>query len=180
MRSTITWLWNQITHGYWYAFLSGIFTGGLLFKLVDTLILWAREKREQRNLEVSKQKDRPRFRVDVAITSANVLRPSGAPDLLPSVIIKILSLGSLPLTINQGYVAIKSNQYPEEVKPHNLDGKEISSLAPIVIEIHVHMSVLHPKGIDKTPVKLICKFSYGDGETYEDEKTYKEVLNRFE
>ncbi len=81
----------------WYSFLSGLLMGGLVFKLVDYLILWAKEKREQRTLNIAKEKDRPRFQVNITIDE------TGHSEL-PTVVVKILSLGCLPLTTNQGYV----------------------------------------------------------------------------
>lgn len=147
--------------------------GGLIFKLFDTLILWAKEKREQHGLQIAKEKDRPRFRVDVSIDK------TGHPEL-PTIVVKILSLGGLPITINQGYVTINPAQYPSAIQTRELSGKEIGPDAPIEEKFPIKMGILRPISGEKTEIKLVCEFSYGKNERYNDEQRYNRTRDQFE
>jgi len=148
------------------SFLVGFVSGGLGIRLIDYLIAWRKERREQKAAKTAYEKDRPRFRIDTAKGPGN--HPS-APDL----IVTILSLGSLPLTINEGEVFIEAEHYPEHVKTHKLDGREISSAHPIEVRFPLPGKLIDPQGIGKPVIKLVCQFSYGkDGEQYNEERVY--------
>jgi hypothetical protein len=157
----------------WKTFIAGLVTGGLGLRLIDYLIAWARERREQKNSKTAHEKDRPRFRVDPSVDE------SGHPNR-PTVVVKILSLGGLPLTINDGYIAVETPKYPESISPYQLRGKEISPIAPIIAELPTKLFILQSSGLGEAPVKLICKFSYGKNETYEREWIYNKQSRNFE
>jgi hypothetical protein len=96
-----------------------------LLAIVGSLIEWVKERRAQKTAKTAHEKDRPRFRIDVTKTKSD--------HAIPAFVVKILSLGSLPLTINDGEVSIKTEHYPEGVQTEKLDGREISSVCPIEI-----------------------------------------------
>ena len=79
----------------WSSFLAGFVSGGLGLRLIDYCIAFARERREQKDRKLSHEKDKPRFRIELAIVPT-------AHSSVPAAVVKILSLGSLPITINQG------------------------------------------------------------------------------
>lgn len=157
----------------WRSFLYGLLLGGGGIKLIELAIVWARERREQKGSKVSHEKNRPRFRVDVTVDETT-------HSMRPTLLIKILSLGGLPLTINDGYVEVQSPDESDTQKPQTLAGKEISPSAPIDIQIPIRFRTLHPQERRETPVKLVTKFSHGDNETYENEQHYNEVARKFE
>jgi len=135
-------------------------------RLIDYLIAWKKERREQKSSKTADEKDRPRFSIDIA---------KGKTDHphVPAAVVKILSLGSLPLTINDGEVFITSKHYPEYVKPHKLDRREISPVHPIEVSFPLPGKLTHPIGVGEPEVKMVCKFSYGeDNERYEEERKY--------
>ena len=120
------------------------------------------------------EKDRPRFRVDVSIFPKNHATVQTA-------LVKILSLGSLPLTINHGEIFIEASHYPERVEPKKLDGREIGPLSPVEVQFTLPLKLINPWSGGKPTVKLISKFSYGeDDEEYSDEKTYNRDSREFE
>ena len=157
----------------WYWLIVSAAGGGLVFKLIDYLIAWARERREQKAAKTAHEKDRPRFRVDVAVTKP------GHP-LRPTVVVRILSLGGLPVTVNQGHVIIESSQYPDCIQPHELHGLVISQIAPIEIEFPFTIDILHSlRGVEFT-VKVVCKFSYDGDQEYSCEKAFNRKTDHFE
>src|SRR5689334_3268831 len=110
----------------WFTLAIGIVTGSASLKIIEQSIAFVREHREQQERKLSQEKDRPRFRVDVAITKS-------IGYAVPTAIVKILSLGSLPLTINQGEIFIEADHYPEHVQPKKLNGREIGPIHPIEV-----------------------------------------------
>src|SRR5713101_7970107 len=54
-----------ITRTGW--FVAAIVGSGMLLKIIDYLLAWAKEKREQRSAKTAYEKDRPRFRIDITI-----------------------------------------------------------------------------------------------------------------
>jgi hypothetical protein len=158
----------------WEAFIAGNVTGGMGLKLIDYLIAWARERREQKSSKTAHEKDRPRFRVD---TSKVPTAHAG----VPAVRMKILSLGSLPITINEGEVFIEAEHYPERVQSHQLKRREISPACPIEIEFPLPPKITDPSGIREPQIKLVCEFSYdGVEEPYKEERKYNHRSGRFE
>ena len=152
----------------------GLVAGGSLVKIAELGIAWAKEKREQRSGKTTHEKDRPRFRVDVSIFPKNHATVQTA-------LVKILSLGSLPLTINHGEIFIEASHYPERVEPKKLDGREIGPLSPVEVQFTLPLKLINPWSGGKPTVKLISKFSYGeDDEEYSDEKTYNRDSREFE
>jgi hypothetical protein len=150
----------------WPSFLTGLITGGLVFKLIDYLIAWQKERREQKGSKTSHEKDRPRFRIDITKVPTDHA-------LVPAAVVKILSLGSLPLTINRGEVLIEASHYPEGVQSYQLRNEEISSIHPIEFQFSLPSKLTHPVGIGEPTVKMVCKFSYGKaGERYEEQRFY--------
>jgi hypothetical protein len=148
--------------------------GGLFVKLFEMLIALAKERREQRSIRTSQEKDRPRFRVDAT-------EIKGSHPNIPTIRIVILSLGGLPLTINDGYVAIEPIEHPGAIQPQSLSRKANSPAAPVVAEFEVAGKYLHPMAItERYTVKLICKFSYADNQSYEDEQRYNQHTHKFE
>lgn len=99
----------MLTHSsFWLLVVPAFITGGLFLKIVELLIAWAKERREQQSRKTAHQKDRPRFRIDISIvphTSAS------------SAVVKILSLGSLPLTIKHGEIFIEAPTIRRRVYP---------------------------------------------------------------
>lgn len=155
-------------------FVAGLIGGGLLLRLIDYFIAWKREKREQHSLAVREQKDRPRFRIDTTIvptTHATV----------PAAIVKILSLGSLPLTINQGEVFIEASHYPERVEPQDISGREIGPITPVEAKFSLPQKLINPSGIGEPVIKLVCKFSHsGSREPEHHEAIYNRRQRRFD
>jgi hypothetical protein len=149
-------------------------SGGFVFKFIDYCIEWAKEKREQRREQTSHDKDRPRVRVDIS-------KGKGTHSHIPTLIMEILSLGGLPLTINEGEAFITTSQYPERVQSHQLNGGEVSPFAPIKFEFSLPLNFTNPSGVGKPVIKLVCQFSYGkDNEPYRYEKTYNHDRGWFE
>ena len=139
-----------------WTFLIGMLTGGSLLRTIDYLIAWRRERREQAAAKIAHEKDRPRFRVDIR-------KAKGRHASVDSLIVKILSLGSLPLTIDKGEVFIEASHYPERVESKKLDSREISSVQPIELEFSLPLKLVDPPGVREPPlVKLVCKFSYSN------------------
>jgi hypothetical protein len=100
---------------------------------------------------------------------------------IPDAIVKILSLGCLPLTINDGEIFVEANDCPEHVEPQKLAGREISSTSPIEVKFSLPQKLMNPVGIREPVVKMVCQFSYTyDGKhcEYRNEKIYKR--GRFE
>ena len=142
-----------------------------LLSLIKQLVAWKREKREQRAAETAKEKDRPRFRVDPTIVPTNHAA-------VPQVIVKVLSLGSLPLRINQGEAFIEASHYPERVQAQDFSNREIGPVHPIELKFSLPPKLIHPERVGEVTVKLICQFSYADGKGYRSEHQYKG--NQFE
>lgn len=157
---------------YWI-YGSGVLSGGLVLRLLDYLIAWSREKREQKAANTAREKDRPRFRVDTTVRE-------GSHPLRPTIIVKILSLGGLPVTVNDGHVAIEASQHPNCANPHQLKGKVISPVAPIEIEFPFKQIILQPGRPEESTVKLVCKFSYDGDQEYTCEQTFNRQTDRFE
>lgn len=138
------------------------------------LIAWAKERREQRSIRTSHEKDRPRFRVDAT-------EVKGSHPNIPTIHVVIRSLGGLPLTIDDGYVAVEPLQYPGAIQPQSLAGKAISPTAPVVIEFEIMGKFIYPMSITEGhTIKLICKFSYDKNQSYEDEQHYNRKTHKFE
>jgi hypothetical protein len=156
----------------WFSLLAAFVAGGFVFKLIDYLILWAKERREQRSQETAHEKDRPRFRVDVTTISHSSASKA---------IVEILSLGSLPLTIKHGEIFIEASHYPEREQVHRLDSREIGPFSPIKVELWLPLKLINPLSGQKPVVKMKCKFSYGENdEEYSNEKTYNRSNGKFE
>jgi len=156
----------------WISFALGSITGGSGLKLIDYLILLRKEKREQHSLATSKEKDRPRFRVDVSIVPTSNLAVNEA-------VVKVLSLGGLPLTIDDGEAFIEASHYPKHVQPQKLHNREISSASPIELKFSLPNKLIHPPDVGEPTVKLVCNFSCGK-DRYHNEKTYNRSLRNFE
>jgi hypothetical protein len=149
---------------------------GLLLKLIDYVIklLERREKAIREAERRSHEPERPRIRVDVAI--AETSHPTRK-----TILVKILSLGSLPVTVNYGDVTVTSSQYPEPVIHEQFSRKEITTLHPIEIELPTKHGILHPDGVGTPEIKLVCKFSYGeDQQSYTEEQYYNQRTRKFE
>jgi len=143
-------------------FLLGALSGGFGLKLIDYTIAWIKERREQRSHKTAHEKDRPRFRIDVVIVPTSHA-------LVPAAIVKILSLGSLPLTINKGEVFIEASHYTERVESYKIGKREISPIHPIEFTFSLPQKLVNPSGIGPPFIKLVCQFSYGDdGEEYKE------------
>lgn len=155
------------------SFFYGLLTGGSLLKIVELLIAWRREQREQRTAKTSREKDRPRFRVDTSI-------PEPGHPQAPTIIVKIFSLGGLPLTINDGYIEIETIKYPGAIKPYPLAGKDISIFAPIEAIFKIRQGILNNEWPGESSINLICKFSYGENEAFEKKKVYNRSIHNFE
>jgi hypothetical protein len=150
----------------WETLLTGIAIGGLGLSLINYLIAWAKERREQKNSKTAHEKDRPRFRIDIS------KMPTGHA-AVPAAVVKILSLGSLPLTINDGEVFVEAEHYPERVKSYQLKDREINSICPIEVDFPLPPKLTNPSGIREPRIKLVCQFSYGpDNQKYKEERTY--------
>jgi hypothetical protein len=147
-------------------FISGLITGGVLYKIIDYGIAWVKERREQKSAKTSHEKDRPRFRVDITKTE-------GPHPGIPAFVVKILSLGSLPLTINNGEVFIKAEHYPEHVQTEKLNGRVISPHSPIEFKFPLPLKITDPLSGGKPAVQMVCQFSYGkDAGRYEERWVY--------
>jgi hypothetical protein len=150
-------------------FLSGFASGGFALRIVDYVIAWIKERREQRrekreerneqreqrSEEATHEKDKPRFRIDVTVVK-------GTHAHIPAARVEILSLGCLPLTINDGEVFIESDQHPEQVQTEQLKGRKISSNAPIVFEFPLPEKLVNPQGVGKPVVQVVSNFSYDE------------------
>jgi hypothetical protein len=162
----------MITH--WESIVVALVTGGALVKIAEFGIAWAKEKREQRSGKTVHEKDRPRFRIDVAIVPAS-------HGYILAAVVKILSLGGLPLTINHGEAFIEASHYPERIEPKKLDNREISSIAPIELKFTLPLKLINPMSGGKPLVKLVCQFSYGEDNTkYRQEWIYNRSNGEFE
>ena len=162
----------------WYYYLSlvlagGVLAGRVLLKVIDYLIAWVHERREQRREMTTHEKDRPRPRVDVSILETS--HPHRK-----TIVVKILSLGALPITINYGDATIYSSQYQEPIINRQFSRKEITPAHPIEVELPIKLNILHPSGIGDVEVKLVCKFSYGENESQTEEQYYNRNTQRFE
>jgi hypothetical protein len=157
----------------WSSFLAGFVSGGLGLRLIDYCIAFARERREQKDRKLSHEKDKPRFRIDVAIVPT-------AHSSVPAAVVKILSLGSLPITINQGEVFIEATHYPEHVQSTKLDGREIGPIYPIEVKFPLPDKLMNPSGVGEPVVKIVCEFSYDKGQPYKETKTYNRRNRTFE
>jgi hypothetical protein len=145
-------------------FILGLLGGGMIFKLLDYLIAWRREKRDQKTIEVAQEKNRPRFRVDVS-------KGKTTHAVVPALVVKILSLGSLPIAINDGQIFIYTGKHPEGIKHQNLSNTQVSSVAPIVFEIPLPEKDVNHPGVREKSIQLVVKFSYGiQKERYEETK----------
>jgi hypothetical protein len=164
----------MITHIDWVSIFIGVIAGGSLVKIAELCIAWAKERREKRAGKTAHEKDRPRFRVDITkgtTSNANV----------EAAIVKILSLGSLPLTINHGEVFIEAGHYPGHVEPKKLENREISAVALVELQFSLPSKLIHPLSGGKPLVKLICRFSYGmDNQQYYEDWTYNRNNGQFE
>jgi hypothetical protein len=171
MRSIIT----QMSKLQWLLVIPSSLIGlGLIFKGIDYLLAWAKEIRELKAGKITKEKDRPRFRVDAT-------KMEGTHPNVPTVHVEIHSLGGLPLTIKDGYVAIEPVNNPGTIHPESLRGKSISPSAPIVVEFKVAGKYIYPMGVtERYTIKLICKFSYEENKPYEDEQHYNRQTQKFE
>jgi hypothetical protein len=157
----------------WITFGSGLLTGGLGLKLIDYAILWNREKREQHSHKTSKEKDKPRFDFHVSIVPTQNLA-------VPEAVVKILSLGGLPLTINDGKVSIYEVHCPERVESQKLHNCEIGPTVPIERKFSLPNKLMNPSGIGEPIVKIVCEFSHSKDGTYRKEKTYNRATRNFE
>ena len=164
----------MITHSsFWLIAIPAFITGGMFLKIIELLMAWAKERREQRSRKSAHEKDRPRFRVDVAIVPTDHAS-------VPAAIVEILSLGSLPLTINNGEVFIEASHYPERVQSYNLAGREIGALQPIKLKFPLPQKLVNPQGVGESIIKLICHFFYAKNGEYRNEKTYNRNTQNFE
>jgi hypothetical protein len=146
----------------------------LILRLIDYLIALAKERRERKSGKIAQEKDRPRFRVDPT-------KMEGTHPNVPTIRVEIHSLGGLPLTIKDGYVAIEPVNNPSAIQPESLRGKSISPSAPIVVKFKIAGKYIYPMGItERYTVKLICKFSYEENKPYEDEQHYNRQTQKFE
>lgn len=136
-------------------FLSGFVGGGALLRVIDYLIAWRNERREQHREQTAHEKDMPRFRVEIAVVK-------GTHAHIPTARVEILSLGSLPITINDGEVFIESNQRPEHVQTEQLKGRKIAPNAPIVVEFPLPEKLVNPQGVGKPVVQVVSDFSYDE------------------
>lgn len=153
---------------------ASLLLGGGGLRVIDLLIAWVRERREQKRDASAHEKDRPRFRIDVTVLE----NPS---PMRKTIRVKVISLGSLPVTVNYGDVTVYSSQYPEPVISQQFSRKEVTPAYPIEIEFSMKHGVLHPSGVGDFEVKLICKFSYGeDGQSQAEEQFYNRQTRQFE
>jgi len=154
-------------------FLLGLVSGGLAIKIIDYLMAWAKERREQKAAKTAHEKDRPRFRVDVTKTET----PNPA---VPAFIVEIFSLGSLPVTIDDGEVFITSDDQPERVQTEKLSGRVISPSAPIKIKFPLAHRYANPLSGGKPKIEMVCQFSYGADEPYKKKWVYNHRIAQFE
>lgn len=164
--------WQTLAAGFG----TGLIVGGGGLKVIELLIKWREEKREQRRDKTAHEKDRPRFRVDIA-------KGKTSHALVPALVVKILSLGGLPLAIDDGEIFIEASHYPDRVQPQQLSGREISPFAPIELEFSLPPKLVNPGGIGKPVIKLKCRFSYTENKerhTFSYEKTYAHAIAWFE
>lgn len=157
-----------------WSYIGAIVAGGVGFRLINLLIAWIKERREQKSKKTAHEKDRPRFRIDTT-------KVPSTHAAIPTFHVKILSLGSLPLTIHNGTVTIEADHYPENIKSYQIKGREISSSCPIEFEFSLPSKFINPRGVREPHIKAIYKFSYGDNrDTHEEEKTYNHRSGEFE
>jgi hypothetical protein len=157
---------------FWLTIFPAFVGGGIFLKSIELLIAWIKERREQKSAKTTHEKDRPRFRVDITM----------GPNITGSyVIAKILSLGSLPLTIKNGEIFIDTSERPERVESYKFDGREIGPFSPIEFNFSFPQKLVSPQSGGKPTVKLICQFSYGDNDDeYRQEKIYNRNIRDFE
>jgi len=154
-------------------FIIGLITGGTLLKIVEFLIAWRKERREHKSAKTAHTKDRPRFRIDIT-------KVPTSHAAVPAFIVKILSLGSLPLTINNGEIFIKAEHYPERVQTEKFNHREISPIAPIEFKFPLPPKITDPQSGGKPKVEMVCQFSYGeDGDRYKEEWIYDHRTAQF-
>ena len=160
---------------------SGIIGGGSLLKLIDYLIAYQNERREQRrehraerneerasrSEEMAHEKDRPRF--EIKVTKGETSHTN-----VPAVSTKIISLGSLPLTINKGKISIQTRKCPKGVQDKDLSSRDIGPSAPIIEEIRLPEKFVNSEGTAKERfITVVVDFSYRvEHET--DEHSYHE------
>jgi hypothetical protein len=151
--------------------LTNFLLGGSLLAIIGYLIAWKKERREQQAAKTAHEKDRPRFDVNVTILKTSYI---------PDAIVKILSLGSLPLTINYGEVFIEASHCPERVQTEKLSGREIGPVIPIEFKFPLPNKLMRPSGIREPKIELICQFSYGADDTYKKKWVYNHQHGHFE
>lgn len=111
------------------------------------------------------EKDRPRFRVDPS-------KGETAHSNIPAVVVKILSLGSLPLTIHEGQVFVQTGRYPAGIQHQKLSDTQISTSYPIEVEIPLPEKYVNSPGIREKSIQVVVDFSYGKNkERYRETKT---------
>jgi hypothetical protein len=154
-------------------YLLGFVSGGVGIKIIDYLIAWAKERREQKAAKITHEKDRPRFRVDVTKTETSHAA-------VPAFVVEIFSLGSLPVTIDDGEVFITSDDHPERVQTEKLSGRVISPSAPIKIKFPVPQKYTSPLSGRKPAMEMVCKFSYGADEPYKKKWIYNHRAAQFD
>jgi hypothetical protein len=147
------------------AFVYGTITGGGLLQLVKLFIDWRKEKREQQSQKTSKEKDRPRFRVDVKVVR-------GTNYNVPIAEVSIRNLGGVPLKISEGEIWLEASHYTSRLESKSLTGREISNLHPIPIEFSLPIKITSPTGEHPPTVKIICQFSFGVQQEFRDVKIY--------
>jgi hypothetical protein len=158
----------------WKTIIVAMLAGGSLDRLLSWGIMWIKEKREQRSAKTSHEKDRPRFRIDVTKTKTDHAD-------VPAFVVEILSLGSLPLTINYGEAFVTAEHYPERVQTEKFDNREIGPVHPIKVKFALPPKVTNPLGGGKPLVKLVCHFSYGENnQEYAQEWKYNQMSGKFE
>jgi hypothetical protein len=154
-------------------FLLGLVSGGLGIKIIDYLIAWKKERREQQAAKTEHEKDRPRFRVDVTKTETSHAA-------VPAFIVEIFSLGGLPLTIDDGKVFITSDDQPERVQTEKLGGRVISPSAPIKLKFPLAHKYTNPLSGRKPAIEMVCQFSYGADEPYKKKWVYNHRIAQFD
>jgi hypothetical protein len=130
-----------------------------MFSTVITVIGWIKGLidlcLEAVGIQKAQEKDRPCFRVDVSKGQTALFN-------VPGVVVKIHSLGSLPLDIYDGQVFIKTGLHPEGVQHQTFSNTPISELRPIEWVLLLPEKYVNvPGGGRAKSIWVVVEFSYG-------------------
>jgi hypothetical protein len=148
------------------------FGGAAAMRLVELAIAWIKEKREQRAHKILMDQAATAIDSDVVTDMETVAQGKTA-------LVKIVSLGSLPVTIKDGNIRVESSQYEKPVESVSLAGRKISNSAPITKSIFVKNGILYPQGISAPDIKLIVELACKSGESYSQTYYYDRTSKKY-